>query len=416
MGVEYLACGNIMSDRIQSEDGSYSEWNMGGPAFYALSGMRTWTPQVKLVCKTGADYADSYGRWMDDNGVTRESVRVELEEHTRYTLRYNRDGSFTPTPHFSMEHLGYLKTHADDIDEAAAGCRIKGMYMAHNCDAVVWENLRRIKEKHGLKIMWEIEYAGIYRQQCGISREHMLEKIRNVMQTADAWSLNHNEAADLFDLPREDDDAIIRRLQELPIAFTFYRVGARGAYAVTKTAAYFAPSVLPAGPAVDPTGCGNCSTGAAAYAYFQGEEPAMVAAMAMWRQVLTRRSGDRIRFIHRRRWSLPVRRPTGSIRRCRGEDLDNIFFDTGFHRAHIAGGSHVGQLDAGNQTQKRISHSGADVSAVSVFFYPGVDHYAASGAGASAGGAGHDHRAKQGRYVGDHAGRRHDVGGNDPEP
>ena len=33
MGVEYLACGNIMSDRIQSEDGSYSEWNMGGPAF-----------------------------------------------------------------------------------------------------------------------------------------------------------------------------------------------------------------------------------------------------------------------------------------------------------------------------------------------------------------------------------------------
>lgn len=280
MGVEYLACGNIMSDRIQSEDGSYSEWNMGGPAFYALSGMRIWTPQVKLVCKTGADYADSYGRWMDDNGVTRESVRVELEEHTRYTLRYNRDGSFTPTPHFSMEHLGYLKTHADDIDEAAAGCRIKGMYMAHNCDAVVWENLRRIKEKHGLKIMWEIEYAGIYRQQCGISREHMLEKIRNVMRTADAWSLNHNEAADLFALPREDDDAIIRRLQELPIAFTFYRVGARGAYAVTKTAAYFAPSVLPAGPAVDPTGCGNCSTGAAAYAYFQGEEPAMVAAMA----------------------------------------------------------------------------------------------------------------------------------------
>ena len=76
MGVEYLACGNIMSDRIQSEDGSYSEWNMGGPAFYALSGMRIWTPQVKLVCKTGADYADSYGRWMDDNGVTRESVRV----------------------------------------------------------------------------------------------------------------------------------------------------------------------------------------------------------------------------------------------------------------------------------------------------------------------------------------------------
>lgn len=280
MGITYLACGNIMSDRIRERDGTYSEWNMGGPAFYALSGMRLWTPEVKLVCKTGADYADSYGKWMDDNHVTRESVRVETEEHTRFTLRYNSDGTFTPQAHFSMEHLGYLKTHADDIDEAAAGYRIRGMYMAHGCDAAVWKNLRRVKQKHGFRIMWEIEYAGLYRRRSGISREHMLEKIGHVLETADAWSLNHNEAADLFDLPREDDEAVIHRLQMLPAAFTFYRVGSRGSYAVTKTDAYFVPSVLPAGPAVDPTGCGNCSTGAAGYAYFQGEHPAMAAAMA----------------------------------------------------------------------------------------------------------------------------------------
>lgn len=280
MGIEYLACGNIMSDRIQNKDGSYSEWNMGGPAFYALSGMRIWTPDVKLVCKTGADYAGSYGKWMDDNNVTRESVRVEMEEHTRFTLSYNPDDSFTPTPHFSMEHLGYLKTHADDIDEAAEGYCIKGMYMAHNCDDIVWKNLRKVKEKRGFRIMWEIEYAGAYRLERGISREDMMEKILNVMETADAWSLNHKEASDLFGIPRENDEMMIRKLQMLPIEFTFYRVGSRGSYAVTKTDAYFVPSVLPVGPAVDPTGCGNCSTGAAAYAYFAGEHPAKVAAMA----------------------------------------------------------------------------------------------------------------------------------------
>ena len=64
MAVEYLACGNIMSDRIERQDGSFSEWNMGGPAFFALSGIRLWTKACKLVCRTGEDYASTYGRWM----------------------------------------------------------------------------------------------------------------------------------------------------------------------------------------------------------------------------------------------------------------------------------------------------------------------------------------------------------------
>lgn len=279
MAVEYMACGNIMSDRIQNPDGTCSEWNMGGPAFYALSGMRIWTPDVKLVCKTGADYVNSYGRWMEENGVTQESVRTETEEHMRFTLSYQEDGSFAPTPYFSMEHLGFLKTHADDIDEAAQGHPIKGIYMAHNMDEIVWKNLRKVKEKHGFKIMWEIEYAGLYRKKMGFTREYVKEKIEEVLKTADAWSLNHNEASDLFDLPREKDDAIIKEIQKLPVDFTFYRVGSRGSYAITRDNAYFCPSVLPAGPAEDPTGCGNCSTGSAAYALFAGNHPAMVAAM-----------------------------------------------------------------------------------------------------------------------------------------
>ena len=280
MAIEYLACGNIMSDRIQSADGTCSEWNMGGPAFYALSGIRTWTPDVKLVCKTGADFQDTYGKWMQANNVSMESVRYEVEEHTRFTLKYNPDGSFNHYPHFTAEHLGYLKTHADDIDEACEGYDIKGMYMAHNTDTVVWKNLAKVKEKRGMKIMWEIEYTGKVREQLGVTREQMQDRIRRVMEVADAWSLNHNEASDLFDIPREDDEAIINALQKLPVEFTFYRVGERGSWAVTPTNAHFCPVITPFGPSVDPTGCGNCSTGTAGYAYFAGNHPAMVAAMA----------------------------------------------------------------------------------------------------------------------------------------
>lgn len=280
MSIEYLACGNIMSDRIEDKNGNYSEWNMGGPAFYALSGMRTWTKNCKLVCATGADYRDSYGKWMEENGVTQESVRVELEHYSRFTLKYQSDGSFGAVPSFSMESLGFLKTHADDIDRAATGYPIKGMYMAHNLDRIVWENLSRVKQKHNFKIMWEIEYAAPYRKAQGLSRREVMDKILRIIEIPDAWSLNSNEAGDLFDLDKNDDEGIINELQKLPIDFTFYRVGERGSYAVTKTNAYFCPVIQPFGASVDPTGCGNCSTGAAAYAYFSGEHPAMVAAMA----------------------------------------------------------------------------------------------------------------------------------------
>ncbi len=36
MAAEYLACGDIMSDLVELEDGSLSEKNMGGAALYAL--------------------------------------------------------------------------------------------------------------------------------------------------------------------------------------------------------------------------------------------------------------------------------------------------------------------------------------------------------------------------------------------
>ena len=280
MAVEYLACGNIMSDRIERQDGSFSEWNMGGPAFFALSGMRLWTKDCKLVCRTGEDYASTYGRWMDANGVPRDSVQVEAENVTRFTLKYNPDGSFSPTPHFSMEHLGYLKTHPEEIDLACEGQAVKGIYMAHNLDPVIWQKLCAVKEKYGFKIMWEIEYASQIRRMLRLTRQQILDRARRVMEVADLWSINHHEAADLFQLPREDDESIINELQKLPVEFTFYRVGSRGSYAVTPTNAYFCEAVDPFGPSVDPTGCGNCSTGTAMYAYVSGEHPAMAAVMA----------------------------------------------------------------------------------------------------------------------------------------
>lgn len=275
--IEYLACGNIMSDRVEHEDGTFSPWHIGGPALYALAGIRLWTDKCKLVTQTGADYVETYGRWLDENGLSHESVLVEAERVNRFTLRYRPDDQgFTYEAHQTHEYLGYLKTHPYHID-AAAGPGVKGMYWAQNLDRVVWKNLAKVKEKHGFQIMWEIEYGGSVRD---LPREFKLERIPEILEIADMWSINHNEASHLFDIPRDEDERIIRELMKLPAKFTLYRVGRRGAYAVTKTQAFFCPSVQPFGASVDPTGCGNNSTGAALYAWVEGYSPDMVVAMA----------------------------------------------------------------------------------------------------------------------------------------
>ena len=38
--MDYIAAGNVMSDIIEREDGSRSAMHLGGPAFFALAGIR----------------------------------------------------------------------------------------------------------------------------------------------------------------------------------------------------------------------------------------------------------------------------------------------------------------------------------------------------------------------------------------
>ncbi len=273
--IAYLACGNIMSDNVIAADGSESGWHIGGPALFALSGARLYTENCKLVTRTGADYVDSYGKWMEDNGLTCESIRVECDHYTRHILDYQReDGGYNWRSVYGAQALGYIKTNPDDID-AAASTSVKGMYMAQNLDRVYWSKLEKIIEKNGIKMMWEIEYS----DSIAYFRDPV-QRIGEISNIASAWSINHNEASGLFNIPREKDEDIINEIMKLGFGFCLYRVGTRGAYGVTPSNAWFCPSFDPHGPSVDPTGCGNCSTGAAGWAWANGDDPIMTLVKA----------------------------------------------------------------------------------------------------------------------------------------
>jgi len=265
---KYLACGNIMSDGVVLPDGTLTRMNIGGPSMFALSGIRLFTDSCKLVTRSGADYTDTYGAWMDTNGLTRESIRVEVEHCTQHIIQHNADNSYTTTSKFGSEHLGYLKTSPADI-EAAIGPDTKAFYLAQNVDRVFWKKIAELKERTGVKMMWEIE-----------PNITDTERMMDVISVPDMFSLNWFEASRLFGIPKENDEDIINEIMKLPVELTLYRVGPRGAYAVTPTNAVFCGPVDPYGPSVDPTGCGNTSTGAALYAHMEGFDPAMVVAIA----------------------------------------------------------------------------------------------------------------------------------------
>ena len=260
-----------MSDIIIQPNGEKSSRHMGGPAFFALSGVRLWTDDCLLAAGTGADYAQDYGPWMDLHGIPREHIRTEAEHVSCYQIAYREDGTSDPRHTFSFygdENMGYLKTHPRHLEPALKGAR--GVYMAQGADRVVWRQLAELRERYGFRLMWELEYFNSGKD---------LERVLEAMAAADGWSLNHNEAAGLLGIDRENDEAMLDSLQRLPVPFTFYRVGKRGAFAVTPEEAYFCPSVE-AGPYVDQTGCGNCSTGAAMYGLAAGQTPAEILVTA----------------------------------------------------------------------------------------------------------------------------------------
>lgn len=270
----FLSCGNIMSDVVERDDGSLSELQIGGPALYALSGIRLFTRECRLVCQAGADYAESYGVWLDNNGITRQSVRVAAQYTTQHLIHHQSDGSYTWRSRFGTQLLGYLKTTPAHIGEAC-GAATRGVYLAQNTDAVFWQALARIKKEKGFRLMWELE---VPRPEDGIS-EDKLQRVLRILPEVDIWSLNSTEAGYLFDLDKDREIEIIRRLQELPVPLTFFRVGKKGAYLVAPDQAYFCPAIT-VERCVDPLGCGNCSTGAMLYGIVSGMEPERALAAA----------------------------------------------------------------------------------------------------------------------------------------
>lgn len=274
--MKYVVGGNVMLDTVRFADGTaHLRESIGGPATFAYSGIKLWTDDVLQCSKVGEDYHTLFDPWIRKNHVETAGFKVMCQRSNHSHLVYFEDGTYGADDTFQEDlrsdvgqDFGYLKTSPADLEVFTRAGGVQGVYVAQNCDKIFWNQLGRIKERDGFRVMWEIEAPSAHLRY--------LDQVRYACRVADIFSINIQEAQNLFGV--EGDEACIRELQTLDVDVTLFRVGERGLYSVTRDQAIYLPPAP--GPVVDPTGCGNTSTGAALYAYVQGKDPLMIGIMA----------------------------------------------------------------------------------------------------------------------------------------
>lgn len=274
--MDYIVGGNVMIDTVRFPDGRHSGGDhIGGPATFAYSGVKLWTDQVMQCSNVGEDYHRLFDPWMKKNQVIGKGIKVKVERCNHSYIVFHEDGTYEADQGVErfrsdwIQDFGYMKTSPGEIGEWTGDRCTKGVYVAQNVDRVYWREMHQLKERDGFKLMWEIEGPSAY--------QRYEEEVNNALTDVDIFSINIQEAKNLLGVDTEE--ACIRGLQKLPVDMTLFRVGERGIHMITPRETYYLPPA-PSDRIVDPTGCGNTSTGAALYGYAQGYDPLMVGILA----------------------------------------------------------------------------------------------------------------------------------------
>lgn len=269
--MKYIVVGPTIVNDILFADGSKSKGHIGGSIF-CLEGVKVWEDSCLYLSNVGKDFSEFYGEWMDANHCTYDGLQYILP-HTQYTeLVYEENGLHSEQSVYGaeeeelVERLDYISAK-----QISRYCEedTKGIYIETSETNPFWEELSSIRRKSQAKIMWELPTSAAMTAQ---RHEQVLKCIRKT----DIYSLNLPEAKALFSA--ESEEEAIREIKSLNVP-CFFRVGKKGSYMIAGGEAAFADSVV-VGEIVDPTGCGNCSTAAAMYAYCEGSSLFDTARMA----------------------------------------------------------------------------------------------------------------------------------------
>jgi sugar/nucleoside kinase (ribokinase family) len=260
-----LLVGAVLMDNIVYADGRRRENIPGGAGLYALAGAALFSPDPVLVTGTGRDLPQTFGPWLDRNGLSTRGLRFGDDHAPRNILRYIDERTRTETPVYGMAHFAKIEPNKDDLARLIGEAR--SIYIFRNADQAFWTGILPQIEEHGPIVLWEIALDACSPQE--------LPKVREIARRVDGLSINIEEAAMLFGY--QPEVRLIEQLRELGAKVVFLRAGARGSFVITADDTTFLPT-LPTEP-VDVTGGGNAFGGAALVGLAEGRSPRVAGAM-----------------------------------------------------------------------------------------------------------------------------------------
>lgn len=268
----YVCSGNIMSDQVQQPDGSLGEPHIGGPALFSYAGVKLYDDNCIILSGVGSDFNELYGEWCKNNGVDQSQLWRMVEKTHRFILKYNpEDGTYDAVNMLPLRqaerNMGLCEPTGHRFGLACDNKSV--LYYTHDTfNWASWENIFAAKKEKNFQFMWEIHAASAVPSQ--------VSRIEEVFKHVEMFSINYPEMRQM--LGNISEKEAIAYLQQKFGKFCILRVGKRGMYTIWQNKSAFIPSI-DSEKAVDATGCGNCSTGAAMYGWCETQDYIMAGIM-----------------------------------------------------------------------------------------------------------------------------------------
>ena len=267
--MRYCISGQIMIDTVVYPDGSDNGINLGGPAAFGYAGVKLWTDDVMLNINVGEDFYGYFDTWLKAYGASREGIHVINPFGNRHIITYRADGSYHEESVHGWDNMHKMDPRIEDYRQS--NCNdLQGAYLNNNADCIAfWREMDVLRREKGFKTMWEIPTGDVVPEK--------MAQLMEIFTLTDYMSINVNEGKALWNVDTEQQ--VVDKCCALPLEMIFLRAGEKGAYVIANHEAVFIPSV-PCKDVVDPTGCGNCSTAVAMFAYTQTQDAVMTGVMA----------------------------------------------------------------------------------------------------------------------------------------
>lgn len=263
---KYLVVSTAVTDLITLPDGTALPPMLGGAGIYALAGAGLWAGDVRIICGVGRDFPATHGRWFAAGGLSTDGLTAVTAHTPRNEIRYFADGEREEIPTFGAEHYALIVPTVAAVAAHCAGAT--GVYVFRDAELPFWNDLFRLRERHGFQIMWEIAADS--------ATPAHLAQVNDILAGVDVFSINRSEAFRLFGV--DTVAAALERLMVLGRPLIYFRLGAEGACLITGNETCHSPAVTTA-PVMDPTGAGNSSSGAVLVAHCRGVDPRLAGIM-----------------------------------------------------------------------------------------------------------------------------------------